>query len=152
MMTFYNDMSISDFLDYASASSDEMASLGNGRMIDYETGKYFEVKDEETAVFVASARNMLEELCKRNSNQKAIIEMLNAKIQETAPLHAEIERLKAALAEARDFIQDSKEEKPDLSFQAHDDATSDGCKMCGNEWKSLNKQGYCSSCWTIWNS
>jgi hypothetical protein len=32
--------------------------------------------------------------------------MLNAKIQETAPLHAEIERLKAALAEARDFIQD----------------------------------------------
>ena len=81
MMTFYNDMSISDFLDYASASSDEMASLGGGNMVDYETGKYFEVRDEQTAVFVASARNMVEELCKRNSNQKAIIEMLNATIK-----------------------------------------------------------------------
>lgn len=38
----------------------------------------------------------------------------------------------------------------DLSFEAHDDATSWGCKMCGNEWKSLNVAGYCSSCWVIW--
>ena len=43
-------------------------------------------------------------------------------------------------------------EPGDLSFEAHDDATSQGCTMCGNEWKSLNKEGYCSSCWTIWNS
>lgn len=42
--------------------------------------------------------------------------------------------------------------KPDLSFTAHGDATSSGCKMCGNEHKSLNEQGYCSSCWTVWNS
>lgn len=40
----------------------------------------------------------------------------------------------------------------DLSFTAHDDATSDGCVMCGNEYSSLNKQGYCSGCWTVWNS
>jgi rubrerythrin len=40
----------------------------------------------------------------------------------------------------------------DLSFTAHDDATHWGCKMCGNDWKSLNSAGYCSSCWTIWNS
>lgn len=40
----------------------------------------------------------------------------------------------------------------DLSFEAHDDATHWGCKMCGNEWKSLNAAGYCSSCWVIWNS
>jgi len=44
------------------------------------------------------------------------------------------------------------ENPPDLSFTAHDDATSHGCTMCGNEWKSLNRDGYCSSCWTIWNS
>lgn len=42
--------------------------------------------------------------------------------------------------------------KPDLSFTAHDDATSNGCKMCGNEYKSLNAEGYCSSCWTVWKS
>jgi hypothetical protein len=45
-----------------------------------------------------------------------------------------------------------KDESDDLSFQAHGDAISHGCKMCGNEWKSLNQQGYCSSCWTVWNS
>lgn len=42
--------------------------------------------------------------------------------------------------------------KPDLSFTAHDDATSHGCRMCGNEYKSLNEDGYCSSCWTVWKS
>lgn len=42
--------------------------------------------------------------------------------------------------------------QPDLSFTAHDDAVSNGCQMCGNEHKSLNEQGYCSSCWTVWNS
>ena len=114
-MTFYNDMSISDFLDYASASSDEMASLGGGNMVDYETGKYFEVRDEQTAVFVASARNMVEELCKRNSNQKAIIEMLNATIkrqQEELAIAADmleaekakVERYKAAIEEARQVL------------------------------------------------
>ena len=97
-MTFYNDMSISDFLDYASASSDEMASLGGGNMVDYETGKYFEVRDEQTAVFVASARNMVEELCKRNSNQKAIIEMLNATIK----------RQQQELAIAADMLAEEK--------------------------------------------
>jgi len=25
------------------------------------------------------------------------------------------------------------------------------CNMCGKE-RSLNDQGYCSQCWTIWNS
>jgi len=40
----------------------------------------------------------------------------------------------------------------DLSFEAHGDATSHGCKMCGNEWKSLNASGYCSSCWQVWTS
>lgn len=43
-------------------------------------------------------------------------------------------------------------QEKDKSFTAHDDAVSDGCVMCGNEWKSLNSEGYCSSCWTIWKS
>lgn len=110
-MTFYSDMSISDFLDYASASSDEMASLGNGRMVDYETGKHFDVKDEETAVFVASARNMVEELCKR----------LRDKVQETAPLHAEIERLQAENAKLKAQIQSAKEMFPFLAESESDD-------------------------------
>lgn len=44
------------------------------------------------------------------------------------------------------------EDTPDLSFEANGDATSNGCVMCGNQWKSLNKKGYCSLCWTVWNS
>lgn len=40
----------------------------------------------------------------------------------------------------------------DKSFTAHDDATSNGCVMCGNEWKSLNQEGRCSTCEMIWNS
>lgn len=42
--------------------------------------------------------------------------------------------------------------KPDLSFTAHEDAVSSGCVNCGNEHKSLNADGYCSSCWTVWKS
>lgn len=36
----------------------------------------------------------------------------------------------------------------------HDGATHDNleeCRMCGIERK-LNSQGYCSKCWTVWNS
>lgn len=40
----------------------------------------------------------------------------------------------------------------DKSFTAHDDATSDGCIDCGNEWRSLNKDGRCSRCQMIWDS
>jgi len=25
-----------------------------------------------------------------------------------------------------------------------------GCQMCGNEYKSLNEEGFCSSCYTVW--
>lgn len=50
------------------------------------------------------------------------------------------------------YPEEEKTEDTDLSFTAHDDATSAGCVNCGNEYKSLNKQGYCSSCWTVWNS
>lgn len=27
-----------------------------------------------------------------------------------------------------------------------------GCRMCGNEWKSINDEGFCSSCWSVWKS
>ena len=38
----------------------------------------------------------------------------------------------------------------DKSFTAHDDAVSDGCVDCGNEWQSLNKHGRCSWCQMVW--
>jgi len=25
-----------------------------------------------------------------------------------------------------------------------------GCRMCGNEWKTLNSEGFCSSCYQVW--
>lgn len=40
----------------------------------------------------------------------------------------------------------------DKSFVAHDDAVSNGCTMCGNEWQSLNQHGRCSHCEQVWNS
>jgi len=46
----------------------------------------------------------------------------------------------------------AKHYQQDKSFTAHDDAVSDGCVMCGNEWKSLNKEGRCSTCQQIWES
>jgi hypothetical protein len=42
--------------------------------------------------------------------------------------------------------------KTDKSFVAHDDATSDGCVSCGNDWKSLNSNGRCSRCEQVWSS
>lgn len=26
------------------------------------------------------------------------------------------------------------------------------CEMCGGEYKPLNKEGFCSSCWMVWRS
>lgn len=77
-MTQYKDMGITDFLNLASESSDEMASLGKGSMVDYETGQHFQVRDEETAIFVASARNMVEELCKRLNKQNERLQTIHS--------------------------------------------------------------------------
>lgn len=107
----YKDMSISDFLNLASQSSDEMGSLGGGKMVDYETGHYFDVRDEETAVFVASARNMVEELCKRLNRQANDYANLYAEVVElrkTAQALAELEDIAADLADALPSEKDSQ--------------------------------------------
>lgn len=77
-----------------------------------------------------------------NENKRLMAEYKALK-EDNERLEAELTALKAPQAIAP---------KPDLSFTAHDDATSQGCQMCGSEWKSLNKEGYCSSCWTVWKS
>lgn len=54
-------------------------------------------------------------------------------------------------------LQDALDELSSLSVRLRQDDKKEafifnGCKMCGNEYKSLNSEGYCSSCWTVWNS
>lgn len=44
------------------------------------------------------------------------------------------------------------DEDEDKSFVAHDDAVSNGCITCGNEWMSLNKHRRCSKCQQVWDS
>jgi hypothetical protein len=47
------------------------------------------------------------------------------------------------------FLAQGRDDKPNLKPE---EFYFNGCKMCGVEWKSLNEDGYCSSCWTVWNS
>jgi hypothetical protein len=65
IMMDYQDTSLAQFEHYATISSAELASLGHGLMIDYETGYSFIVGDEETALFLASARAIVLELIRR---------------------------------------------------------------------------------------
>ena len=49
---------------------------------------------------------------------------------------------------------DSYEYYDDYDYEdTYEEFYADGmeCVMCGRE-RSLNDDGYCSSCWTIWNS
>lgn len=62
----YKDMTLKDFADYARNSSAELGSLGNGAMINYESGEMSDMAgDEATAIFLASAREMVLELVGR---------------------------------------------------------------------------------------
>ena len=61
----YSDFTDMELLDLAIASSSELASLGGGLMIDYESDTQWVVPDEETALFLASARPIVEELISR---------------------------------------------------------------------------------------
>lgn len=106
-------------------------------------------------------KKMIEAICTENAEQRTEIERLKKALENCANgiLEANSEsdymRLYDKLVEAMQTPQASDfvaPDEPDLSFTAHDDATSNGCRMCGNEWKSLNKKGYCSNCWAIWNS
>jgi hypothetical protein len=64
-MSEYTDMTLTELENAALLSSPELGSLSGGRMINYETGKPFLVCDEDTAVFIASARSIVLELIRR---------------------------------------------------------------------------------------
>lgn len=64
-MSDYREISLKQFADLARNSSDELGSMSDGLMCDYESGKYFQVPDEDTALFLASAREIVLELVKR---------------------------------------------------------------------------------------
>lgn len=64
-MNQYAEMTLKQFADLARNSCAELGSMSNGLMVNYETGKYFQVADEETALFLASSREMVLELVKR---------------------------------------------------------------------------------------
>ena len=59
------EITLKQFADLARNSSGELGSLSDGQMVDYETGRYFHVSDEDTALFLASAREIVLELVKR---------------------------------------------------------------------------------------
>ena len=64
-MSDYRELTLKQFADLARNSSNELGSMSDGQMVDYETGKYFQVSDEDTALFLASAREIVLELVKR---------------------------------------------------------------------------------------
>jgi len=64
-MSDYREITLKQFIDLAKESSSELGSMSDGLMCDYETGKYFQVSDEQTALFLASARSIVLELTRR---------------------------------------------------------------------------------------
>ena len=64
-MPDYIDIPLKTFVDLAKESSSEMGAMDNGLMVDYETGRYFQVPDAQTALFIASAREIVLELARR---------------------------------------------------------------------------------------
>ena len=66
-MPQYKDMTPQEFLQYAEKSSHELGSLGGGWVIDYETGRKYQMDSEDTAIFVSSAPFMIKELVDRLS-------------------------------------------------------------------------------------
>jgi hypothetical protein len=65
MAKFYEEMTLEDFRQIADSLSDEWGSLGDGILIDYETGKHYQLPSEEAAMFLSSAHFMLKALLKR---------------------------------------------------------------------------------------
>lgn len=64
-MTEYSDLPLEKMAALAKDSCPELGHIDGGRVIDYETGKWYEFADEETGLFVASARSIVLELARR---------------------------------------------------------------------------------------
>lgn len=79
-MSEYSEMKDIEFLNYAIDSSPELASLGGGLMCDYETGYKWQVIDEETALFLASAREIVIELVSRLGEMRGRLQRAEAAI------------------------------------------------------------------------
>ena len=63
-MTEYKDLPPKSIYDLTLASSAELGALGNGILIDYETGQRYQF-DQDTAMFLASARTIVLHLIHR---------------------------------------------------------------------------------------
>jgi hypothetical protein len=61
----YEDMTREDFQRIVDTLSPEWGSLGDGILVDYETGRHYRLPSEEAAEFLASAYHMLTEILKR---------------------------------------------------------------------------------------
>lgn len=64
-MTEYNNIPLEALVDLAKESSSELGSLGNGALIDYESGTHFQFSEDETPKFLSSARSIVLELARR---------------------------------------------------------------------------------------
>lgn len=60
-----HEFDLKTFVDLAKESSGEIGALGDGILINYETGKTVDFVDKETAMFLASAREIVLEMAKR---------------------------------------------------------------------------------------
>lgn len=63
-MTEYKDLTLEEIMDYATKSSSELASIGDD-LVNYETGQQWFFADEDTTLFLASARPLVIELVRR---------------------------------------------------------------------------------------
>jgi hypothetical protein len=64
-MSEWSDLSLRALVDLATTSSGELGATGGNWVVDYETGKPFEAPDYDTALFLASAREIVLELARR---------------------------------------------------------------------------------------
>lgn len=88
-MAEYKDIPLKQMVDLAKNSSSELGAVGGRRIVDYENGRTFEASDEETALFIASARSIVLELARRIQaieNPHSHLSMVQWEILEAAQL------------------------------------------------------------------
>lgn len=61
----YSDIPLNELFDLANTSCAELGATGGLWVINYEDGKPFEAPDYDTALFLASAREIVLELARR---------------------------------------------------------------------------------------